>query len=94
MLTRPASTSGSRARTDFDQPDAGAALQAVDREDEFVRAVGLGGDEAREVAAFGRLGAWCAEGRIQDPLRVVAAEAEGLDGVVRHGAAGAAEAAT
>ena len=83
------------AREDrFDQPDAGAALQAVDRKDEFMRAVGLGGDEAGEVAAFGRLGAWCAEGRIQDPLRVVAAEAEGLDGVVRHGAAGATEAAT
>ena len=31
------------AREDrLDQPDAGAALQAVDREDEFVRAVGAG----------------------------------------------------
>ena len=54
----------------------------------------LGGDEAGEVAAFGRLGAWRAQRRIQNPLRVVAAEAEGLDGLVGGGAAGAAEAAT
>ena len=77
----------------LDQPDAGAALQAVDRQDEFVRAVGMGGDEAGEVAALGWFGARCAKGWIEDPLRVVAAEAERLDGLVGRGAAGAAEAA-
>ena len=47
MLTRPARTPGSRGEHRFDQPDAGAALQAVDRERQFLRAVGLGDDDAR-----------------------------------------------
>ena len=94
MLTRPASTSGSRARTDsISQTQAPHCRPSTARVSSCVPSA-LGGDEAREVATFGRFGARCAQGRIEDPLRVVAAEAEGLDGLVRRGAAGAAEAAT
>ncbi len=93
MLTRPGSRSGSRGEDRLDQPDTGAALQAVDRQDEFVGAVGAGGDEAGQVATFGWFGAECAQCRIEDALRVVAAEAERLDGLVGRGTAGAAETA-
>ena len=61
MLTRPASTSGSRGEDRLDQPDTGAALQAVDRQDEFVRAVGRVVMKRDEVATLGRFGAWCAK---------------------------------
>ena len=64
----------------------------LDREGEFVRTVCLGGDEAGEVAARVRVRTRRAERGIQDPLRVVATEAESLDRVVRHRAARAAEA--
>jgi hypothetical protein len=68
-------------------------LQAVDCQGEFVRAIGMSGDEAREVAAFGWFGAERAECWIEDALRVVAAETEGFDGFIGGAAAGTAEAA-
>ena len=77
----------------FDQPDAGAALQAVDRQGQFVRAVGTGGDVAGEVGAFGRLGARGAQRGVEQALAVVLAEAEALDDLIGRRTAGAAEAA-
>ncbi len=92
MLTRPASRSGSRARTDSISHTQAPHCRPSIASDEFVRAVGVGGDEARQVAAFRWLRARRTQGRIEDPLRVVATEAESLDGLVCSGAAGAAEA--
>ena len=49
-------------------------------------------NEAGQVATFGWFGAECAQRRIEDPLRVVAAKAEGLDGLIGRGTAGATKA--
>ncbi len=78
----------------LDQPDTGAALQAVDRQGEFVGSVGMAGDEAGVVARLDQFGTRRAKGGIKDALSVVAAETEGLDDLVSRGTAGAAEAVT
>ncbi len=79
MLTRPGSTSGSRASTDSisqtQAPHCRPSTASVSSCAPSLRS----GDVAREVPAVGGVRARRAQRRVEHALRVVAAEAEGLD---------------
>ena len=77
----------------FDQPDAGAALQPVDGQRQFLGAIRFSNDMPGEVPAFRRFRPQRAGAGGQQALAVVAAEPQALDDVAGGGAAGAAESA-
>ena len=91
MLTRPADTPGSLASTGFDQPYARAALQAVDGERQFLRAIRFGDDMPSKVPSLGWFRPESARTDRVHALKVVTPETQALDDVVSCRASGAAE---
>ncbi len=75
----------------LDQPDAGAALQAVNGQGHFEPAIRAGRDVAGEVPALRRFRPQRAGADVEQPLLVVAAQPEALDDPVRRLAPRAAE---
>src|ERR1700729_2092576 len=57
-----------------------------------MRAVCACRDVSRQIPSLGGFGAWCAQRRIEDALRVVAAKSQRLNYLESGGAAGTAEA--
>ena len=76
----------------FDQPNAGAALQPINREREFMGPIGLVGDEAGQVSGFGGFRPRRALIGVKDTALVIGPEAQGPHRVKGDRTAGAAEA--